>query len=483
VPEVPEGYREVPEEDRKKAQRFFAEGDTRAATGQYDYAINMYLDGLRYDPDAVEVHQKLRDTAIRRKASGGKGLGMFDALKLKKSSKDDKENLLNAEKLQVYDPGEPDHMLAMATAAAKAGYWDTAIWIGQIAAQAEADTGKPTAKFYLALRDVFMSMKQWQLALDCVQIATRLKPQDMELQKEARNLAAQATMKGAGYEKRGSFRDQVRDMKAQQNLMNVDKEVADVSVLGEVIVEAEKQYAADPSDAGRFARLVDLLTKTEDPKAEERALQLYQEWFDRTKQFRYRLNIGKIRMKQARRVERIKRKAVETAPPDEVAEARAAYAEFRTKMVEAELVEYKLWADAYPTDLVVKFEIGKRQFELHQFDEAIATFQQARNDPKQRVDAMVLLGRAFFEAGYLDEANDTLAALIRDFDNRESIKYLDMCYWRGRVLEQKGDIEEAKKQYSAVFQVDSGYKDVAARIKRLRAAPPPPEAPKKDDDE
>ena len=38
--DIPQGYREIPEEDRKKADVFFARGATVAQTGNYDYAIN-----------------------------------------------------------------------------------------------------------------------------------------------------------------------------------------------------------------------------------------------------------------------------------------------------------------------------------------------------------------------------------------------------------------------------------------------------------
>jgi len=118
VPELPPGYRVVSEEDRKKAQTFFSHGTSMAGSGQYDYAISMFLDGLRLDPDSVDAHQKLRETSLKRKASGGKSLGMLEAMKLKKASKDDKENLLNAEKLLAHDPGNTDHMLSIAQNAA-----------------------------------------------------------------------------------------------------------------------------------------------------------------------------------------------------------------------------------------------------------------------------------------------------------------------------------------------------------------------------
>src|SRR5436853_132323 len=98
-------YQDIPEDQRNKAQIFFARGKTVADTGQYDYSIEMFLQGLTIDPEAVEAHGTLRDISLKRKASGGKKLGMFENMKLLRSGKDEKVNMLNAEKALAYDPG------------------------------------------------------------------------------------------------------------------------------------------------------------------------------------------------------------------------------------------------------------------------------------------------------------------------------------------------------------------------------------------
>src|SRR3954462_12404092 len=110
VSDVAAKYREIPEEDRKKAAAFFAQGKKVSDTGNYDYAIEMYMQGLAIDPDAQDAHQALRDVSLRRKAQGGKPIGMLAALGLKRGTKDDKQDMLNAEKLLANDPGNTDHM-------------------------------------------------------------------------------------------------------------------------------------------------------------------------------------------------------------------------------------------------------------------------------------------------------------------------------------------------------------------------------------
>ena len=92
----PDDYQAISPEDQKRATAFFSKGQTVAGTGNYEYAIEMYLQGLAIDPEAVDAHQTLREISLKRKASGGKPLGMFQAMKLK-GGKDEKEQLLMSE--------------------------------------------------------------------------------------------------------------------------------------------------------------------------------------------------------------------------------------------------------------------------------------------------------------------------------------------------------------------------------------------------
>src|SRR5438876_5777662 len=116
------GYRFIPEEEQKKAALFFEKAAAVGASSQFEFAIEMYLQGLAIDPEAVDAHQALRDISLKRKASGGKPVGMLQAMKLK-GGKDEKEQMLNAEKLLAYDPGNTDHMIRMIQNAYKGGFY------------------------------------------------------------------------------------------------------------------------------------------------------------------------------------------------------------------------------------------------------------------------------------------------------------------------------------------------------------------------
>ncbi|MGD0541746.1 MAG: hypothetical protein ABSB33_09535 [Tepidisphaeraceae bacterium] len=464
--EVPEGYKEVPPEDRAKAKVFFDRGRTVAGTGNFEYAISMFLSGFELDPDAIDAHQELRDISMKRKASGGKPMGFLEAMKMKRPTSDDKVNMINAERLMSYDPGNTDHMQSLMQSAYRGGYWDTVLWIGQIFQKANADAKKPDYSKFIVLRDIYKGLKRWRLAADACQYALMLRPNDMDLTTELKNLGAMDTMQSAGYSKGGSFRDQIKDMQKQTLLLTGDKDYADLDAQQAIIAQAEHDYKAEPHDPSRALRLVEALEKTEHPEFEGKAIELLQDWFDKTRQFRYRQRIGAINMKQLSRMERSKREALMNDPKNE--ELRNDYAQFTREQLEFELKEFELAADAYPTDMRWRIEMGKRLYRLGRFEDAIPVLQLARNDPKYRVDAGILLGLAFFQAGFYNEADDTLGQLIKDYQLQGDDRSKEMHYWRARVLEKKGLIADALALYSKVTQWEFNYKDVHARVKKLK---------------
>ena len=67
---------EFPEELIARGREFFHKGSEVAYALNYDYAIELFLDGISFWPDALEEgHKPLRDIALRRQAAGGKKSG------------------------------------------------------------------------------------------------------------------------------------------------------------------------------------------------------------------------------------------------------------------------------------------------------------------------------------------------------------------------------------------------------------------------
>ena len=264
--------------------------------------------------------------------------------------------------------------------------------------------------------------------------------------------------------KGGSFRESLTKTEEQDRLIQDSKDVQSNENLMKSIADADAGYKADPVD-GKLLRLVELLEKTEDVEHENRAMELLEDAFNRTRQFRFRQRVGKIQIAQMLRSERTFKKAA--ANPQDP-QARRDYEEFKKEQLEFELKEYTLWAENYPTDLTLRYLVALRLFALKRYNDAIPVFQQARQDPKVKIDASIALGQSFLEAGYVDEAIETLQGVIAEYELKGDDKSKLMYYWQGRALQQKGNNDLAIKRYSQVAQWEFTYKDVQTRIKDLR---------------
>ena len=144
-----------PEELKNKARVFFRRGSEVAYALQYDYAIEMYLDGLSFWPDALEEgHTPLREIALRREEAGGKKSGMMDKSKYAKlHTKNPKDAMLKAEYMLSKDTKHTGHMTDMIKAALECEYHETALWMSHLLFEINLHKDKPSDKTYVFLRD------------------------------------------------------------------------------------------------------------------------------------------------------------------------------------------------------------------------------------------------------------------------------------------------------------------------------------------
>ena len=454
----------------EKAQRFFDRARSVAEASQWDYAIEMYLQGLAHDPDNVEMHAQLRKVAMTRRATDkkAKGLGMFESSKLKKRTKDDLQNFLNARKLLSYDPGNAQYLDLLSKTAAKIGARQTVVWVGPMLFRALLDAPKQDANAFVQLKETYKQVGEFKLAADALSQAAAIRPDDSDLTHELRELAARETMREGGYDKKGGdFRGSLKDAEGQKRLLEQDADVRTEDAMQGRIRQARQEYEAEPEVAGKLAKLVEVLVKTGDLKRENEALDLLEREFARTKNVRWKLAADKIKIDQFARGERMLRQMARDNPGDEA--TKRELGEFRREKAQMEMEYYREGAKAYPTDMRWKFEAAKRMFELGEFTEAIPQLQQAQNDAKTRDEARLLLGRAFLHADFADEAADTLRNLIESYQGNGDDRSKEMHYWFARASEEKGDPDEAVRAYSQIAQWDFGYRDVQTRIKDLRA--------------
>jgi hypothetical protein len=120
------------------SDQFFQRARAMAAEGHFEYAIDLFLDGLRDDPGNIEAHQALRGVSLRRKSTGGADLTTIVKMKLRKPGADAVEDMLNTEKLLAYDPMNRDWIAAAIRHADAAGLAATKQWFFEVYSAAGA---------------------------------------------------------------------------------------------------------------------------------------------------------------------------------------------------------------------------------------------------------------------------------------------------------------------------------------------------------
>lgn len=129
------------DDKKRRSEHLFDHGRRLEAEGKTDAAIEMFLSGLMAEPDNLSAHRELRTIALKRTAAGGKSLGMMEAIRLKRRRRNDLQNLINAEKLMTFEPGNIDHMVAFRAVAERCGLEEVSDWAESILRKATAPSG------------------------------------------------------------------------------------------------------------------------------------------------------------------------------------------------------------------------------------------------------------------------------------------------------------------------------------------------------
>ena len=459
---------DFPEELINKARVFFKSGADKSFSLNYDYAVELYLDGLSFWPDALEEgHLKLREVAQRRHADGGKKSGFGDGSKYKKgSSKNPKDAMLKAEYLLSKDPNNTDHMQDLVKGAVLGEYRQAAKWMSDLLFDLNLRSAKPSLAIYNFLREHYAKIEEYTSALKACQVALQMKPNDKVLLAAQGDLSVQSTMEKGRYDQEGDFRDSIKDRDEQSKIQKQEDIVKSDDVRAEILQQAREEYEAEPTVPGKINKLVEVLSETEKPEDEKEAIEILDKAFEQTEQFRFQQRSGEIRIKQLSRRARRYRGAWKKSPDS--AEKKAKAQEASRQLLVVELDHYKLCFENYPTDMGIKYEYGKRLFQARKFEEAIPIFQQSRTDPRYRVRSLHSIGQCFFNTEWYPESIASFCEALEAVENKEDDMGKELCYSLGRAHEAEGQFDEALGQYRKIAQIDYNYRDVKNRVDALR---------------
>lgn len=446
-----------------QGKAFFDRADQVAKNGNWDFAIEMYLEGIIREPENMDRgHRPLREVAMNRKMQGGKGPGLGETLKFR-VAKDPIQSLRNAEYLLSKDPGSLAYMEQVLLASAKLDLFEVVRWIGEIILEAQRQAKKKDKRLLVLTTQAFAGAEDFKNAVAACRMALEVSRNDNELSDLLRQLEAKYTIQAGQYDKEGAFTKGVKNIDKQQELMQKDKIVAGRSFQEQQIDKARAEYEANPMIPAKVLGYVDALLKIEDESTENLAIDVLAKAHKDTSAYQFKMRIGDIKMRQGKRAFNKLMAAGD----------KAGAAAMAQKQLELELAEFTDRCANYPTDLGLKYELGRRMLIAGKADEAIVELQKASRDARRHVASMLLLGQAYVRKGWLREASDTYERTLQadmTEDRRKEVLYnlADVKERMGKENNSADDLAKALDCFSQVAQIDFNFKDVRTRLENLR---------------
>jgi|GEM_PF-2363892 len=127
--------------------------------------------------------------------------------------------------------------------------------------------------------------------------------------------------------------------------------------------------------------------------------------------------------------------------------------------------------DADPAELESQYDLGLGYLEMGMYVAAIAQFDLAARNPRRRLDCLTLQAICYRKMGELPEAEGLLRRGL-DLKVLSPAERGCLNYELARLLEKRGESQEAVRLYREVNAVDPAFRDVSRRLYRLTGEEP-----------
>jgi tetratricopeptide (TPR) repeat protein len=454
----------------REARLLFVKGSEAAQRDNLDYAVDLFNQVLVREPAFFDCRKALR--AVQIKKAGNSGGGFFKKMmsgagaspQVAKArlamGKNPAEAMAIAEQILNGDPASSAAHRIIVEAAAVLALPRTAVLSYETLIKNSPKDKNLAIEYSRAVSEIGEGSRSEKVLMDLL----RDNPHDAELNQALKNSSARKTLDEGGYsalaDGEGSYRDILKNKKEAASLEQENRVVKTEDTTERLIGEYETRLQTEPNNLKLVRSLAELYTQK---KQFERALEFYARIKDS--------DMGNDPSLDRAIAETITRRfdnqinELNPFAPEHAEQAAAIQAE----KLQFQTAECQKRVEKYPTDMAIRFEMGVLYFQAGKVGEAIQEFQKAQNNPHKRLVAMGYLAQCYAKRKMFDLAARTLQNAIKEkpvFDDEKK----ELVYNLGSVLESMGKKDEAIEQFKLIYEMDIGYKDVAAKVDAYYAA-------------
>ncbi len=446
-------------------------------TRNFGYAISLIQVILKETPNFLVGRQWLRraELATSKKKGGfmsGLSGGSIQAMKSQGLiKKDPQAAILAAEEIMEKDPHNIGANSLLRDASAAAGMIETVGFALETMCEAEPKN----VKFMHELARHYSASDQAEKAIEIYNRISAINPADIEAIKGGKDAAARASMRSGGWDQLGkegtSYRDVLKNAEEAKSLEQQSRIIKSEDMIEQQLAENFALYNENPNNLDVVRKIADLYEKNDDL---DNAVSYYRWAVELTKSGDPGLvrKVNDLTMKNLDRMIGERERwlldhASNGEADDETRETAARVTSeldnFRQEKAEALIRTARSRVERNPTDLNFRYELGEQLVHAKQYTEAIAELQRAQNSPNLGQKAKYLLGQCF-------EAKNVLPLALKQYEDvRSKLQTMDdlkknVTYRLGLVYERSGDKEKYLACMTEIYEIDSGYKDVAARV-------------------
>ena len=447
---------------RRRLQQCFAHGGKMAASGNFDYATEMFSQCISGDPGNLiyvqnfvgNLKKKYNNNKKGSKLAGLRGAGAKGAIKKSTLQKNWDGVLKHGMDLLKLNPWDVSTLTAMATACGALEFDDAQLAYLRQALEVDIKNAQINRQAGRALAE----QGKFDDAIVCWTRVSQAESGDQEAMRAIADLTVEKTIHHGGYEQAKSSLDvQVEPERAADA-----RQAAETQTSPEK--ELERAITKDPADTSNYVQLAELHLRNE--KLEE-AEEVFTRALDASGgdiSIRERLEEVQLRRKQHQVAVAKKRAESEKTP-----EANELYRKLVADLNRLELDHFRARSERYPANLACKYELGVRLKRAKMFREAIKPLQAARDDPRLKGDVLLNLGECFQQIKQYKLAMSNYEGAVEAIPDRSGESKKLALYRAGCLAMALKDLDKSEQYLTELAGLEFDYKDVAERLDKISA--------------